>query len=43
MKPQFHLRTGVVNHGIVYDSQQIKGEFVHDAQFVGELVNYVIL
>lgn len=37
------MRTGVVNHEIVYDSQQNSGEYVHDAQFVGELVNYVIL
>jgi len=31
LKPTFHLRTGVVNHEIVYDSQQNSGEYVHDA------------
>lgn len=43
MKPNFHMRTGVVNHDIVYDSQQQSGEFINDSHFVGELVNYVIL
>jgi len=31
MKSQFHLKSGVVNHEIVYDSQQYKGEYVNDA------------
>jgi hypothetical protein len=31
LKPTFHMRTGVVNHEILYDSQQNNGEYVHDA------------
>ena len=43
MKPQFSMKTGVVNHNIVYESQQFKGDGLDDNEFVGELVNYVIL
>jgi len=43
MKPQFKMRTGVVNHNIVYESQQFQGDGLRDNEFVGELISYVIL
>jgi hypothetical protein len=43
LAPQFHMRTAVVNHDIVYASQDVKGGKLGTNDFVGELVNYVIL
>lgn len=43
MQSQFHMRTGVVNHDLVYNSNQTKKLSPIDNSTVGELVNYVIL
>lgn len=43
MSPQFHLRTGVVNHDLVYASQKYHEGGLADNEFVGELINYVVL
>jgi len=37
------MRAGVVNHDIVFESQGISGDGLKDTDFVGELINYVIL
>jgi len=42
MDPQQHLRAAVVNHNVVYDSQAQEGVGMKGAQFVGELVSYLI-
>lgn len=36
------MRSGVVNHDIVYDTQT-KTDNLNKGNFVGELINYVIL
>ena len=43
MEPQFHLRTGIVNHDLIYDSQKQKQDNLSNTSFVGELINYIIL
>lgn len=43
LEPQFNLRTAVVNNNIVYASQDNNGGQLGRNDFVGELVNYVIL
>ena len=43
MKPQFCLRTAVVNHDIVFKSQERKGEGLLDANFNTELISYCVL
>jgi len=39
---KFKMKSAVVNHEIVYDSQQTKGEGYKDSQMVAELANYII-
>jgi len=43
LEPRFNVRTGVVNHDLVYASQEYASKELRTNDFVGELVNYVIL
>lgn len=42
MEPQFHMRIKVVNHDLVYDTQD-SSKTLESSDFAGELVQYVIL
>jgi hypothetical protein len=43
MRSTFFLKTAAVNHNIVFETQQAKGDGLRDNEYVAEYIHYAIL